>query len=51
MPVPALPGRVTEGDTFEEARTMVEGAIRGYLEALEKNGEEIAFNAESPSPN
>ena len=29
--VPALPGLVTEGDTFEEARSMVEEAIRGML--------------------
>lgn len=39
--VPALPGLVTEGDTIEEARAMVKDAIRGYLESLLKNGEEI----------
>ena len=32
--VPALPGLVTEGDSFEEAQAMVEEAIAGYLEAL-----------------
>ena len=39
--VPALAGLVTEGDTFEEARAMVEDAIRGYLAMLVKNGDEI----------
>ena len=39
--VPALPGLVTEGDTFEEAREMVEEAIVGYLESLRKHGEAI----------
>jgi antitoxin HicB len=39
--VPALPGLVTEGDTFEEAKAMVEEAIVGYLESLRKHGEAI----------
>jgi antitoxin HicB len=39
--VPALPGLVTEGDTFEEAKAMVEEAILGYLESLRKHGEAI----------
>ena len=39
--VPALPGLVTEGDTFEEAKARAEEAIVGYLEALQKRGEEI----------
>lgn len=39
--VPALPGCVTEGDTIEEARAMACDAIKGYLEALAKHGEEI----------
>jgi predicted RNase H-like HicB family nuclease len=45
--VPALPGLVTEGDTLEEARAMVKDAIRGYLESLVKNGEEIPLE---PNP-
>ncbi len=36
--VPALPGVVTEGDTFEEARAMAVDAIRCYLESLQKDG-------------
>jgi antitoxin HicB len=43
--VPALPGLTTEGDTLEEARAMAKDAIRGYLEALIKNGEEIPIEA------
>ena len=35
---PALPGLVTEGDTFEAARAMAEDAIRGYIESLRKDG-------------
>ncbi len=39
--VPALPGCVTEGDTFEEAMMMAKDAIEGYLYVLKKEGEEI----------
>lgn len=39
--VPALPGCITEGDTYEEALTMVEECIHGFLEALVKAGEPI----------
>ena len=35
---PSLPGLVTEGDTLDEARAMAVDAIRGYLEALAKDG-------------
>jgi predicted RNase H-like HicB family nuclease len=33
---PALPGCVTEGDTYEEALQNAREAIAGYLEAMEK---------------
>ena len=46
--VPALPGLVTEGDTFEKAHAMVIDAIRGYLEALNKSGEEIPLEHGEP---
>ena len=36
-----------EGDTFEEAKAMVEEAIVGYLESLRKHGEAIPVE-ESP---
>jgi predicted RNase H-like HicB family nuclease len=39
--VPKLPGVVTEGDTFEEAKANVEDAIKGYLEILSEAGESI----------
>lgn len=39
--VPALPGCVTEGDTFEEALEMVKDAIQGYVYSLRKHGEEV----------
>jgi predicted RNase H-like HicB family nuclease len=36
--VPGLPGCVTEGDTFEDAIVNAREAIRGYFEALTKEG-------------
>lgn len=39
--VPALPGCVTEGDTYEEAREMAVDAIKGYIESLVKDGEPV----------
>ena len=33
---PALPGCVTEGDSYEEALQNAKEAIAGYLEAMEK---------------
>lgn len=38
---PALPGLVTEGETYEEVRERVKEAIEGYLESLLKDGLEI----------
>lgn len=35
---PALPGLVTEGDTYEQAHERVKEAIEGYLESLVKDG-------------
>ncbi len=45
---PSLPGLVTEGDTIEEARANAAEAIRGYLEALTKEGQPIP--PEDPEP-
>ena len=39
--VPALPGCVTQGETYEEAVAMAQEAIEGFLEALSKAGEPI----------
>ena len=39
--VPALPGCVTQADTFEEAAVKAKECIEGFLEALVKAGEPI----------
>jgi len=39
--VPALPGCVTYGSTYDEAMAMADDAIRVYLESLAEDGEEI----------
>lgn len=39
--VPSLPGCISFGKTEEEAKTMATDAIRGYLEVLKEEGEEI----------
>lgn len=39
--VPSLPGCISEGDTFEEAKTNIVDAIKLYLEDLASDGEEI----------
>jgi antitoxin HicB len=44
---PALPGCHTWGETYEQAVTNAEEALIGYLEALQKNGEEVPFE---PAP-
>ena len=45
---PALPGLVTEGDTFEDARAMAADAIRGYLESLVKDS--LPLPQDDPRP-
>ncbi len=44
--VPALPGCVTQGETFEEAKKMVQDAIRLYLKTLREDGEEVPIEKE-----
>ncbi len=39
--VPALPGCVTQGESYEEAMAMAREVIEGFLEALVKAGEPI----------
>ncbi len=39
--VPSLPGCISEGDTFEQARENIADAIKLYLEDLNADGEEI----------
>jgi len=47
--VPALPGCVTQGDSYEEAVAMAEECIEGFLEALVKAGQSIPIEAPSPT--
>jgi len=44
--VPALPGCLSQGDTFEEAVKMIKDAISGYLAVLKDKGEEIPRESE-----
>ena len=44
--VPALPGCITEGDTFEEAVEIIKDAIEGYLYVMKKEGQEIPEETE-----
>ena len=39
--VPSLPGCISEGDTFEEAKENIADAIKLYVEDLAHDGEEI----------
>jgi len=39
--VPALPGCMSQGRTEKEAITNAKDAIRGYLDALRKNGRQV----------
>lgn len=43
--VPALPGCFTEGKTVEEAMTMAQDAIKGWINMLVKEGEPIPVEA------
>ena len=44
--VPALPGCHTQGETFEDAKAMVEDAILTYLNVLKEDGDEIPIEPE-----
>ena len=39
--VPALPGCVSQGETFEEGTAMIKDAIKGYLQVLKEEKQEI----------
>ncbi len=39
--VPALPGCMSQGETFEEATKMITDAIKGYLQVLKEEKQEI----------
>lgn len=44
--IPSLPGCVTQGETFEEAKRMAKDAIQLYLKVLHEEGEEIPTERE-----
>jgi len=44
--VPALPGCISEGDTFEEALKNIKEAAELYLEVMGKDDEEIPIETE-----
>jgi antitoxin HicB len=46
--VPALPGRVTQGETLEEAIAMAKDAIRLHVEGLVADGEPVPEEREHP---
>lgn len=48
--VPALPGCVTQGETYQEAIAMAQEAIEGFVEALVKAGEPIPLEPEPTRP-
>lgn len=39
--VPALPGCMTQGETFEEVSQYVKDAIKAYVEVLIEDGEDV----------
>lgn len=48
--VPALEDLTTEGDTLEEVKIMVEDAIKGYLEVLQKHSLPIPIEKSDQKP-
>lgn len=44
---PSLPGCISEGDTFEEAKTNITEAITAYLGSLAKDKEEIEIESKN----
>ncbi len=46
--VPALPGCITQGETFEEAKRYIQEAITLYLASLKDLGEEIPHEFADP---
>jgi predicted RNase H-like HicB family nuclease len=44
--VPALPGCVTQGEKFEDAKKMAADAIKGYVAVLKKDNEPIPVESE-----
>jgi len=45
--VPSLPGCISEGDSFEEAKTNIQEAISAYLESLDKDDMKDAIQSDT----
>lgn len=45
--VPTLPGCISEGDTFEDAKGNIADAIKLYVQDLEADGEEVPIDRKS----
>jgi len=43
--VPVLPGCMTQGETFEEAKANIQDAIVGYIEVLKEDGDEVPIES------
>lgn len=39
--VPALPGCMTQGETFEETKDNIQDAMVGYIQVLREDGDDI----------
>ena len=48
--VPALPGCLTQGRTFDEALKMAQDAIFGFVSVLVKRGEDVPVDHSRTSP-
>jgi predicted RNase H-like HicB family nuclease len=48
--VPALPGCITEGDTYEDCIANAQEAIEGFIETLIEVGEPVPIEAEPKQP-
>jgi predicted RNase H-like HicB family nuclease len=48
--VPALPGCVTQGESYEEAIAMAQEVIEGFVEALLKAGQPVPREPEPSRP-
>lgn len=44
--VPSLPGCMTQGETFEDARENIKDAIREYVAVLKEDGDEVPIEHE-----
>lgn len=44
--VPALPGCMTQGETFEEAKKNIKDAIAGYIAVLREDGDAVPHEHE-----